>query len=92
MNFEQLIQNMPEETYLKLKHAVEIGKWADGISLTAAQKEHSLQAVIAYQTLHQNDDCLPVNANGKVQLKATACASTSTVTNTIDIKSSFPDA
>ena len=56
MDFQQLINSITPETYQKLKQAVELGKWADGTALTAEQKEHCLQAVIAYDAAHKAEE------------------------------------
>ncbi len=52
MDYQQLIENMPEETYQNLKRAVELGKWPDGKALTREQRENTLQAVIAWGKHH----------------------------------------
>ncbi|GAB3374888.1 YeaC family protein [Spongiibacter taiwanensis] len=48
MNFQQLIDNLNPEIYQALKRAIEIGKWPDGRTLSAEQREHCMSAVIAY--------------------------------------------
>ncbi len=53
MDFQQLIDSIDPDTYEKLKRAVEIGKWANGTPLTPKQREHCLQAVIAYDQKHR---------------------------------------
>lgn len=53
MDFQQLINSITPEAYENLKRAVELGKWPDGVPLTPAQKEHCLQAVIAYDEKHK---------------------------------------
>ena len=40
---------MDDETYQRLKTAVEIGKWPNGTTLKDEQRQISLQAVIAYE-------------------------------------------
>jgi len=52
MDYQKLIETMPEETYQNLKQAVELGKWPDGKALTREQRENTLQAVIAWGRLH----------------------------------------
>lgn len=70
MKIEQMIAAMTPEVYDKLKTAVELGKWADGTALTAEQKEHSLQAVIAYQALQmEQTDHMTVASGGELNLK-----------------------
>lgn len=52
MDLQQLIQSITPEIYQNLKRSIELGKWPDGRVLTPEQKENSLQALIAYETLH----------------------------------------
>ena len=51
-SWQQLVAGMTPEIHQSLKTAVELGKWPNGDSLSAGQKEHCLQAVIAYDQLH----------------------------------------
>ncbi|WP_224746078.1 YeaC family protein [Neiella litorisoli] len=77
MSVEQLVSAMTPEIYDNLKTAVELGKWADGTPLTAEQKEHSLQAVIAYQALHLDQtDHMTVAAGGELNVKSKAALKT----------------
>ncbi|MBA56032.1 MAG: hypothetical protein CMK89_16395 [Pseudomonadales bacterium] len=48
MDFNALIDSITPETYEALLKALELGKWADGNRLTQEQKEHVMQAIIAY--------------------------------------------
>mgnify|MGYP003632653350 FL=1 len=48
MNFKEMIDNMSPEVYVKLKQAVELGKWPNGVRLTPDQTELCLQAIITY--------------------------------------------
>jgi uncharacterized protein YeaC (DUF1315 family) len=43
-----LLATMTPEIHRALKTAVELGHWENGEKLTAQQKEHCLQAIIAY--------------------------------------------
>jgi uncharacterized protein YeaC (DUF1315 family) len=52
MDYRQLIENMNPAVYQSLKRSVETGRWPDGRSLTAGQREAALQAVIAWGKLH----------------------------------------
>ena len=49
MNFEELLSTLTPEIVVSLKRAVELGKWPDGRVLTRQQREHSLQAVLAWE-------------------------------------------
>ncbi len=52
MDYQQVIAQMDETLFARLKDAVETGKWPDGRPLTPEQKEHALSAVIAYSQMH----------------------------------------
>ncbi len=49
MNFDEILNAITPEVYENLKRAVELGKWPDGRVLSQDQKEHCMQAVIAYE-------------------------------------------
>lgn len=49
MQIEEMLAAMTPEVYEQFKRAVEIGKWADGKSLTTVQKQTCMQAIIAYE-------------------------------------------
>ncbi len=55
MDFQQLIDSITPEIYQNLKTAVETGKWPNGVALTADQREQSLQAIIAYDLRHRDE-------------------------------------
>ncbi len=52
MNIEDLIASMTPAIYNNMKEALELGRWGDGRSVTPEQKEHSLEALIRYEHLH----------------------------------------
>lgn len=56
MDFQQLIDAIDPDTCEKLRLAVETGKWANGTLLTEEQREHCLQAVIAYDQKHKPEE------------------------------------
>lgn len=39
MNLDEMINSMTPEVYERLSTAVELGKWPDGVALTAEQRE-----------------------------------------------------
>ena len=53
-NITEYAKKLSPSLYLKLKEAVETGKWLDGNALTESQKEESLQLVMAYQSLYND--------------------------------------
>lgn len=54
MQAEQLVANMDQNLYMRLKEAVETGRWPDGQALSAQQKEDSLTLVMLYQAKHMD--------------------------------------
>jgi len=71
MNVEQLVQSMTEETYNRLKLAVETGKWPNGDRLSPEQLESSLQMVMLYQSqVLQSDEHFTVGADGEIVTKS----------------------
>lgn len=51
MEYNQLIAQLTPEVYLRLKTAIETGKWPDGRVLSQDQKASCLEAVLRYQTM-----------------------------------------
>lgn len=56
MQFDDLIEKMSPEIHASLKRALEIGKWPDGKLLSAEQRELCMEAVIAYDMRHLNEE------------------------------------
>jgi uncharacterized protein YeaC (DUF1315 family) len=52
MAYQKLVEQLTPEIYANFKRALELGKWPDGRAVTAVQKEHCMQAIIAYDQLH----------------------------------------
>ncbi|MBJ9984837.1 YeaC family protein [Acinetobacter sp. S40] len=52
MNIEQMLAVLDPDIVERLKTAVEIGKWPNGVVLTPEQRQICMQAVIAWE--HQN--------------------------------------
>lgn len=57
MNIEQMLSVLDADIVARLKTAVEIGKWPNGVVLTKEQRQISMQAVIAWevQNLPENE-------------------------------------
>ncbi|MCS3832513.1 uncharacterized protein YeaC (DUF1315 family) [Aeromonas veronii] len=69
--FLQAIRQMPAEVYERLKTAVELGKWPDGKHLTDEQKATSLQAVMAWQSMHiDNPEHMNIGRDGEIVMKS----------------------
>lgn len=50
--WKTLVANMSVELHAALKTAVELGRWPGGERLSVEQREHCLQAIIAWDRLH----------------------------------------
>ncbi len=62
---------MTPEIYLKLRSAVETGKWENGMKLTEEQKEYAMQAVMLYQgKVEQSGEHMTVGENGEIIQKS----------------------
>lgn len=51
-SFQQLLDSITPDIYQRLRTAVEIGKWPNGIALTEEQKALSMQAMISFEAKH----------------------------------------
>jgi uncharacterized protein len=70
MDLHQIVDNMSEEMYLRLKHAAETGKWPEGTPVEQAQRDSALQLSMAYQARHLNSDqMLTVGSDGELVTK-----------------------
>jgi hypothetical protein len=56
MDFNAILEMITPEVHASLRRAVEIGKWADGVALTREQRELCLQAVIAWEARHLENE------------------------------------
>lgn len=71
MQLDDLINTITPEIYQRLVTAVELGKWPDGVSLTAEQKENSLQIVMLWQSQHNIDaEHMSINTQGEIEIKS----------------------
>ena len=52
MDYQQMIRQMSPQVYRQLQRAVELGKWPDGTALSPEQREHAMQALIAWGQEH----------------------------------------
>lgn len=52
MNIEQMLSVLDETIVDRLRTAVELGKWANGVALTKEQREICMQAVLAWEFKH----------------------------------------
>ncbi|RUO55701.1 YeaC family protein [Pseudidiomarina homiensis] len=86
MQFEDLLASITPETFERLVAAVETGRWPDGVALTAAQKENTIQLVMAYQAKYcPSDEPFRIGADGllvtrsKREMKASIASNEQTI-------------
>lgn len=71
MNIEEMINGMTPDIYQRLVTAVELGKWADGVALTAEQKENCLQLVMLWQARNNTDaQHMTIDTQGQMVMKS----------------------
>lgn len=71
MEVNDLISMVTPEIYQRLSTAVELGKWPDGVALTAEQKEHCMQIVLLWQAQNNhNPEHMTVGTNGQITMKS----------------------
>jgi len=71
MNIEEMINGMTPVVYQRLVTAVELGKWADGVALTAEQKENCLQLVMLWQARNNTDaQHMTIDTQGQMVMKS----------------------
>ncbi len=51
MDYMRLLEELSPELVATFKRALELGRWPDGQLMTNAQREHCMQAVIAYDSM-----------------------------------------
>jgi uncharacterized protein YeaC (DUF1315 family) len=51
-DYRQSIEHMDRTVYDQLLESLATGRWPDGRALTEVQRQHSMQAVIAWGALH----------------------------------------
>ncbi|AZG36097.1 MAG: DUF1315 family protein [Shewanella psychromarinicola] len=66
-DINKVIDEMPEEVYLRMLSATELGKWDDGTVLTEQQRESTLQVVMLYQARKlQQTEHFTIAAGGNI--------------------------
>ncbi|MFC3395669.1 YeaC family protein [Brenneria rubrifaciens] len=71
MHLDELIEAMTPEIYQRLATAVELGKWPDGVALSAEQKENCLQMVMMWQARHNEQaQHMTIGTNGEIVMKS----------------------
>lgn len=72
MQYDALLNGIDQAVYERMLFAVETGRWPDGVQLTQAQRENTMQLVMLYQArkLKQKDvDHFTVNEQGELVVK-----------------------
>jgi len=70
-NLDEMLAAMTPEIYQRLATAVELGKWPDGVALTAEQKENSLQLVMLWQSRHNTQaQHMTIDTEGQMVMKS----------------------
>ncbi|MFP1891414.1 YeaC family protein [Lonsdalea quercina] len=71
MQIEDVLKAMTPEIYQRLVTAVELGKWPDGVALTAEQKDNAMQMVLLWQSRHNVEaDHMSINQLGEIEIKS----------------------
>ena len=55
MDYRKLVNSLTPEIVANFKRGIELGHWPDGRALTAEQREHCMQAIIAYDQLNLSE-------------------------------------
>ncbi|WP_117234480.1 YeaC family protein [Vibrio maerlii] len=71
MDIDQLLAAMTPEVYERLLNAVETGKWPEGTALSQEQRDSCMQAVMLYQSKHNEEaQHMTVAAGGEISFKS----------------------
>ena len=71
MDIIQLVNGLSEDMYLRLKAAVETGKWPEGTVVDDEQRESAMHIVMAYQSkILKSDQIMTVGADGNIVNKS----------------------
>ncbi|WP_102796948.1 YeaC family protein [Bowmanella denitrificans] len=71
MSIQQMVNAMTPQVYQRLLQAVETGKWPDGSTLSEAQRDSSMQAVMLYQAqVLKSDEHMTIGADGSIVHKS----------------------
>lgn len=67
MDLLNLVDNMSEDMYVRLKHAAETGRWPEGNKVEEQQQASAVQLVMAYQARRmESDQMLTVGSDGNI--------------------------
>lgn len=70
MDLLHLVDNLSQDMYLRLKSAVETGKWPEGTPVDKAQQASALQITMAYQSRHlKSTQNMTIGEDGEIVTK-----------------------
>lgn len=52
MTFQNTVAGLSPEVVARMREALELGKWPDGQTLTPEQKQTTMEAVLAWESVH----------------------------------------
>ena len=71
MDLNVILNSLTPELYARLLMAVETGKWGDGQSLTREQHSHAQQAVMLYQSRHnESPKHMSISVDGQIVMES----------------------
>ncbi|GAL12152.1 uncharacterized protein YeaC [Vibrio astriarenae] len=71
MDANKLLEAITPEVYQRLTYAVETGRWPEGQTLTQAQRDSCMQAVMLYQSKHNTEaQHMTIAAGGDIAFKS----------------------
>lgn len=71
MDIINVVDNLTEDMYLRFKCAVETGRWPEGTTVDAEQRNTAMQIVMAYQARRlSSEDIMTVGADGEIVTKS----------------------
>jgi len=71
MDLINVVENLSDELYLRLKSAVETGKWPEGTIVDEEQRKSAMQIVMAYQSrVLKSDEIMTIGADGQIVNKS----------------------
>ena len=67
MDIINVVENLSQDMYLRLRHAAETGKWPEGVKVDDEQRQSAMQIVMAYQAKKLlSDQIMTVGSDGQI--------------------------
>lgn len=71
MDLINVVENLSNDMYLRLKLAVETGKWPEGTVVEKTQRESAMQIVMAYQSrVLKSEEIMTIGTDGQIVNKS----------------------